>query len=385
MEIESPHNYWPTPQITREDEPELGHRVTVEYHRTDGQLVVIGIHESEGRIVLEVGGTEGADIVIEESDRSEAALSSTGFQCLTQTHSATEQTRITATAHEASWNIKEPTTDFPWWAYNRGAEHVWVQYSPHGRVVHAFRHHSSPDGALISRQSFIGTSRGESVITALANDPLPGTPTLDSAVDPRDGGLDSLYSGSLDERQAIFVYETARHQAAAAEAPIVPAPWTQRDLAFRQQFRDAIAAMTGPSRISDPEEVHDMWWRAYEALGWEYGPEYDPASKTHPDMVPFDELGWHEQIKDAVFIALCEIARRWIVADPEDAPESFIGRTLWGVRWSEAGQPAQIHEYSDRQQATDFHANLARRYAEHGRSDLPHFLEATITWHSKTE
>jgi hypothetical protein len=29
-------------------------------------------------------------------------------------------------------------------------------------------------------------------------------------------------------------------------------------------------------------------------------------------MVPFGDLGYEEQIKDAVFVALCEIARQWI-------------------------------------------------------------------------
>ena len=61
----------------------------------------------------------------------------------------------------------------------------------------------------------------------------------------------------LIERRAIFVYEGARLQALAVNAPIIPEPWEERESAFR------------------------------------------------------------EQIKDAVFVALCEIARQWIVPDPE--------------------------------------------------------------------
>lgn len=34
-------------------------------------------------------------------------------------------------------------------------------------------------------------------------------------------------------------------------------------------------------------------------------------------MVEFDQLGWREQVKDAVFVALCEIARQWIIEDAE--------------------------------------------------------------------
>lgn len=115
--------------------------------------------------------------------------------------------------------------------------------------------------------------------------------------------------GDLIERRAIFVYETARLQAGAVGAPIVPEPWGERDQAFRTQFLGVIAMMTGPDRKASPEELHEDWVRAYQAMGWVYGPVRDPKAKTHPDMVPFDQLGPREQIKDEVFVRLCEVAR----------------------------------------------------------------------------
>ncbi|SKT46285.1 RyR domain-containing protein [Mycobacteroides abscessus] len=117
---------------------------------------------------------------------------------------------------------------------------------------------------------------------------------------------------TLLERQAIFIYEGARLQAAAVNAPIVPEPWSTRDDKFKAQFLDITAKMMGPDRYTNPEAAHDSWWRAYEALGWTYGPVRDPELKAHPDMIPFDDLGYEERIKDAVWIALCEIARQWI-------------------------------------------------------------------------
>lgn len=125
--------------------------------------------------------------------------------------------------------------------------------------------------------------------------------------------------GSLRERRAIFVYETTRLQAASVSAPVIPEPWSHRDDAFRTQFLDFIDAMCGPDRLRDAEEVHDSWWRAYVDMGWTYGAKRDPVKKTHPDMVPFADLHWRERIKDAVFVALCEMARKWVVdEDPGD-------------------------------------------------------------------
>jgi hypothetical protein len=119
--------------------------------------------------------------------------------------------------------------------------------------------------------------------------------------------------GTVNERRAVFVYEGARLQAAAVGAPIVPEPWADRDEAFKAQFLDVIAMMCSTFRKDSPEELHDDWVRAYEAMGWRYGEKRDVEAKTHPDMVPFDDLEPREQAKDAVFVALCEIARQWIV------------------------------------------------------------------------
>ena len=117
---------------------------------------------------------------------------------------------------------------------------------------------------------------------------------------------------SLTERQAEFVYEAARFAAIAAQAPIVPDAWKDREQEFRDQFIKVIHLQCSPQRSSSPEELHGSWVQAYRAMGWIYGDEYDRSKKIHPDLVPYDQLGQLEQDKDAVFVALCEIARQWI-------------------------------------------------------------------------
>lgn len=117
---------------------------------------------------------------------------------------------------------------------------------------------------------------------------------------------------TLTERRAEFVYEAARIAAVAARAPIIPEPWAEREQPFRDQFIEVIAQQCGPDRKASPEELHDDWVQAYVAMGWRYGEVRDPEAKTHPDMVPYWDLGQLERDKDAVFVALCEIARQWI-------------------------------------------------------------------------
>lgn len=119
----------------------------------------------------------------------------------------------------------------------------------------------------------------------------------------------------VTERRAEFVYEGARLAAVAAGAPIIPAPWAEREEPFREQFYEVIDRQCGPRRSADPEALHDDWVMAYATMGWTHGEVYDPTAKTHPDMVPYDQLGQLEQDKDSVFVALCEIARQWVRPD----------------------------------------------------------------------
>ncbi len=123
----------------------------------------------------------------------------------------------------------------------------------------------------------------------------------------------------LNEQQAIFVYEGARLAAIAADAPIIPAHWEDREEPFRNQFLEVIERQCGPQRSTSPEELHGSWVQAYLTMGWVFGKDYNQTLKLHPDMVPYADLSQLERDKDAVFVALCEIARQWIY-DPASPP-----------------------------------------------------------------
>ena len=117
---------------------------------------------------------------------------------------------------------------------------------------------------------------------------------------------------SLTERRSKFVYEGARIAAIASQAPIVPVSWDDREEAFKTQFLEVIERQCGEMRSKSPEELHGSWMQSYISMGWKYGPEYDRENKIHPDLVPYADLNQLERDKDAVFVALCDIARQWI-------------------------------------------------------------------------
>ena len=116
----------------------------------------------------------------------------------------------------------------------------------------------------------------------------------------------------MNARRAEFVYDAARLAAIGAKAPVIPAGWAFRESDFKEQFLKVIERQMGPDRSSSPEELHGSWMQAYLDRGWKYGEKYDPQARIHPDLVPYAQLGTLEKDKDAVFVALCEIARLYI-------------------------------------------------------------------------
>lgn len=50
---------------------------------------------------------------------------------------------------------------------------------------------------------------------------------------------------------------------------------------------------------------HDAWCNDKYAAGWTHGLIKDSEAKTHPCLVPFDQLPLEQQAKDTLFKAVC--------------------------------------------------------------------------------
>jgi hypothetical protein len=50
-----------------------------------------------------------------------------------------------------------------------------------------------------------------------------------------------------------------------------------------------------------PQASHESWMAEKIADGWVFGPQKDPALKTHPCIMPFADLPVMQQAKDFIF------------------------------------------------------------------------------------
>ena len=53
-----------------------------------------------------------------------------------------------------------------------------------------------------------------------------------------------------------------------------------------------------------PAASHESWMKQKVEEGWVYGPVKDAQLKTHPCMVPYDQLPANQRIKDYLFSGL---------------------------------------------------------------------------------
>lgn len=80
------------------------------------------------------------------------------------------------------------------------------------------------------------------------------------------------------------------------------APW---DEAPQWQRNSAVlgAEFTLDNPDAGDSASHDSWLAEKARDGWVHGEVKDPEAKTHPCIVPFDELPLEQQTKDALFRA----------------------------------------------------------------------------------
>lgn len=80
---------------------------------------------------------------------------------------------------------------------------------------------------------------------------------------------------------------------------------SQKDWDEAEEWQRDSAVKGVEFRIANPEAAasaqHDSWSKDKIALGWVFGEVKDAEKKTHPCLVPFDQLPEFQQKKDKLF------------------------------------------------------------------------------------
>jgi hypothetical protein len=85
---------------------------------------------------------------------------------------------------------------------------------------------------------------------------------------------------------------------------------SQKNWQYAQQWQRDSAIKGVEFRVNNPSAGHDAqhnsWMKEKVDDGWVYGEVKDVEAKTHPCIVPFNELPEFQKKKDALFCAIVD-------------------------------------------------------------------------------
>jgi hypothetical protein len=102
----------------------------------------------------------------------------------------------------------------------------------------------------------------------------------------------------------------------------------------REEQRQGLVKAVGGTIINPqtPEFSHEQWCLAREAEGWTKDLKYDFNRKTHPNLVPFDELTFEEQFKSHLYMGIASIFCGGLGI--LEMPEVTAARTILASKWA---------------------------------------------------
>lgn len=108
----------------------------------------------------------------------------------------------------------------------------------------------------------------------------------------------------LTDEVARVVHEANRALQTVQNDPAIPVspPWDATDPETRRSVVMGVIGVRLGS--SSPRESHEGWCDYKLAHGWVHGDVKDETAKTHPCLVPYDELPPSQRVKDELFVAI---------------------------------------------------------------------------------
>lgn len=83
----------------------------------------------------------------------------------------------------------------------------------------------------------------------------------------------------------------------------VSVPWAELSGVTRVSLAGALENVRA-SGVYRPEDSHRLWCEDKWSEGWSYGPTLDVGARTHPNLMPWDNLPPLERAKDKIVLAL---------------------------------------------------------------------------------
>ncbi|KKN85500.1 hypothetical protein LCGC14_0278230 [marine sediment metagenome] len=121
----------------------------------------------------------------------------------------------------------------------------------------------------------------------------------------------------------------------------------------REEMRSGLIKAVASTIVNPltPSISHEKWCLAREAKGWTKDLKYDYHRKTHPNLIPFDQLPPEEQFKDHLYMGIASIfCGGW---DILDMPEVQAARRILAEKFAAESEEAKIAVEDDVMDSVD--------------------------------
>lgn len=106
-----------------------------------------------------------------------------------------------------------------------------------------------------------------------------------------------------DAMEAMQGQIAAEIRVMLGEAPIASSNFTPVD-----RKRRITAMRECAARSTSDAERHESWMKMHVDSGWVFGPEFDSEKKTHPNLLPWDQLPAATRSKARIFDIVAKAA-----------------------------------------------------------------------------
>jgi RyR domain len=107
----------------------------------------------------------------------------------------------------------------------------------------------------------------------------------------------------MDIEKIARVYHEANRGWCEANGDHSQRIWEDAEAWQREASVDGVKFALEHPDASDSAH-HDFWMKLKLSQGWRYGPVKDATAKTHPWLIPFDQLPFEQQAKDRLLRAI---------------------------------------------------------------------------------
>ncbi len=106
---------------------------------------------------------------------------------------------------------------------------------------------------------------------------------------------------------ARICHEANRALQVALNDPAIPVcqEWDHEDDGVRDSAIKGVVFHLGQEVT--PRESHESWMRAKMEDGWVYGERKNLEAKSHPCLVPYDDLKPQDRVKDELFSSIVKV------------------------------------------------------------------------------